>query len=85
MKFPKLRSAYLDLVRSESGELWAELDHPDEAAATWDVFMPSGILVGSVTTPAGCDLLHADRTDILCRFKDSDDVETVRLYRLAAQ
>jgi hypothetical protein len=58
-----------------------ELLHPAEAQ-TWSVFDSTGTFVGDVVTPGGLEITQIGRDWILGLWKDSEDVDYVRMYRL---
>jgi hypothetical protein len=85
--------AFQTLRVDQSGNLWVEhtrlsnypgreLDNTEQQ--TWTVFDPSGALLGDVITPAGLAIAQIGNGWILGVWKDSDDVEHVKLYRLGA-
>ncbi len=85
--------AFQTLHVDQRGNLWVEhtrlsnypereLDNTEQQ--TWTVFDSSGALLGDVTTPAGLAISQIGNGWILGVWKDSDDVEHVKLYRLTA-
>ncbi len=82
--FPTLKPAYTALRVDDAGRVWAERSAADTMPHRWDVFDASGKPLGDVTVPARCSVLQVDKGLLLCRAAtDADDVQTVRVYRLA--
>jgi hypothetical protein len=77
---------YAVLLADPLGNLWVqETRRPGEwgAAAEWSVFDRGGGLVATVRTPAGLTVRQVGPDWILGTVRDADDVEHVRLHRLA--
>lgn len=84
MTFPDTKPAYDGFVAGDGGALWVRrYDQPAiDLPARYDLFDRDGQWLGHVTFPPRFTLLDAGPGHALGVWKDPDDVEYVRLYRL---
>jgi hypothetical protein len=84
MTFPATKPAYDGFIAGDDGALWVRrYDRPaDDLPARYDVFDADGQWLGHVTFPARFTLHHAGPSYSLGVWRDPDDAEHVRLYRL---
>lgn len=84
MTYPATKPAYASFVAGEGQWLWVRrFDQPaTNLPARYDVFDPGGQWLGHVDFPTNFILLHTGAGFALGVWKDSDDVEYVRLYHL---
>ena len=83
ISFPKTLPAFTALKLEPNGGVWVR-DYGDTAQIQrWDSFDRSGRLLGEVDFPAGIEVLEIGGDYVLGRFRDQDDVESVRVYRFA--
>jgi hypothetical protein len=81
ISFPKTLPAFTALKLEPNGRVWVR-EYGDTAQVQhWDSFDRSGRLLGAVDFPAGIEVLEVGADYVLGRFRDQDDVESVRLYR----
>lgn len=81
--YPDLMPAHGQLEVDDEGNLWVQdhaIDH--EVPLRWTIFTPHGRAIGGVTTPARFAIDQAGADFLLGRWRDEDDVDHVRLYRL---
>lgn len=90
--FAESLPAFARILASPDGYLWVQryataaellVTGPSEVAQDeWTVFDPEGRWLGTVATPAGLHLHAIGHDEILGVWKDSLDVEYVRLHRI---
>jgi hypothetical protein len=89
--------AYSELRVDRTGHLWVRQyepweDAPDRSGpvsvptyasrSSWDVFTPRGVWLGRVELPAGFTVLEIGSDYVVGIWRNADDIEFVRLYRL---
>jgi hypothetical protein len=80
---PDRLPAFGALRVDDGGNLWVEkFPFPGEPPTEWEVFDPSGRLLGAVTLPARFVPKHIGNDFVLGVWKTENDVEVVRMYRL---
>lgn len=80
---PEVVAPYDGLVVDSEGDLWVRrFRRPSHARDAWVVFDPTGKLLGTVTMPAGLELLDVGPDFIVARSTDAWDVERVGVYAL---
>lgn len=82
LPFPRTKPAFDALHADAQGRLWARVAGDSMQAAKWEVFAPTGVWLGTVTTPAGLAVLEIGRDYLLGRTKDEDGVDIVQLFRM---
>jgi hypothetical protein len=82
MPIPKTMPAYLDLAVDRLGNLWVEDYRAADEAPRWTVFDSAGRMLGTVATPRSLRIDEIGDDYLLGVFRDSLDVEHVRLHRL---
>jgi hypothetical protein len=84
MTYPETKPAYDGFVVGDNGALWVRrYDQPAiDLPSRYDLFDRDGQWLGHVTFPPRFSLLDAGPGYALGVWKDPDDVEYVRLYRL---
>lgn len=71
------------LLGDTEGNIWVEsYGEPDDTASTWSVFSGDGRWLTDVEVPGGGRILEIGSTYLLGVWRDSLDVEQVRLYDL---
>jgi hypothetical protein len=82
--YPATKPAYEGFVSGTDGRLWVlRYDQPaTDRAVRYEVFDPNGQWLGHVTLPPAFALQEAGEGYALGVWKDADDVEFVRLYKL---
>ena len=86
MPIPERRPAYDRLRVSASGHIWARhylLESDPAATPRWDVFALGGEYLGVVDTPPGLEITTILDHAVAGVFRDSLDVEYVRVHRLS--
>lgn len=83
ISYPKTMPAFSALMLESNGNAWVREYGDSTKVQHWDVFDRSGRLLGAVDFPAGIDVFEIGSDYVLGRFRDQDDVESVRLYRFA--
>jgi hypothetical protein len=63
------------------GEGWGQ-SRVLSTPTAWRVFDPSGIWLGTVTLPARFNPMDIGKDYVLGLWRDEDDVEHIRIYRL---
>jgi len=83
MPFPGTAPAFGALLTDDQGRVWVG-DSPlfADSARKWSVFTPAGAEVATLRTPPGLAVLQAGDGFVLGLWKDEDDVEHVRVYRI---
>ena len=82
-KYPATLPFVSSLLVDSEGHLWAqEVPPPGEERATYAVFDPSGRFLGRVTMPGDFRAASIGADAVYGVWKDADDVEHVRAYRL---
>ena len=83
MAVPETRPAYGALAVDRRGDVWVSTYSPTaEPARAWYVFSPDGRWLGEIRMPERFSVLDIGDDWILGVWRDSLDVERVRLYRL---
>jgi hypothetical protein len=83
--YPKTMPAFAGLTADAEGDVWVqETRRPGEwkEGARWTVFGPSGGVVATVRTPPGLTVHQIGPDWILGTYRDEDQIEHVRLYRV---
>lgn len=84
-ELPEYRPAFQHFLVSTEGDLWAERlarwDRADDARV-WDVFSSDGRWLGPTSIPARVALMEIAGDRVLTRWRDSLDVQHLRVYRL---
>lgn len=81
--FPSTMPPYDRVVADSDGNLWLSDYRPVRRdRATWRVFSPDGILLGSVAAPAQFEVTQIGTDFILGHWIDEMDVEHIRMYAL---
>ena len=84
MRVPEAMPAYRDLRVDRSGSLWVEEYRvTDDEAPRWTVFDSAGRVLGTIGTPRGLRVDEIGDDYLLGVFRDSLDVEHVRLHAIA--
>lgn len=84
VQVPERLPAFERLMVDDGGSLWVQrMPWPGAVPAEWDVFDGEGRMIGTVTMPAGFRATHIGSDFVLGVWTDEDDVEYVRMYRLA--
>ena len=84
MTVPGTMPAYRDLRVDRTGNLWVEeYRTTDDEAPRWTVFDSTGRLLGSIATPRALRLDEINDDHLLGVFRDSLDVEHVRVHRIS--
>ena len=83
ISFPKTLPAFTALKLEPNANIWAREYGDTMAVQHWDAFDRAGRLLGVVDFPGGMDVLEIGADYVLGRFRDQDDVESLRLYRFA--
>lgn len=82
-KYPATLPFVSSLLVDSEGHLWAqEVPPPGDDTATYAVFDESGLLLGRVTMPEDFRVGSVGADAVYGVWKDADDVEHVRAYRL---
>jgi hypothetical protein len=83
MPFPETAPAFGALLTDDGGRVWVG-DSPlfADSARKWSVFTPAGAEVATLRTPPGLEVMQAGDGFVLGTWKDEDDVERVRVYRI---
>jgi hypothetical protein len=83
MPFPGTAPAFGALLADDEGRVWVG-DSPlsADSARKWSVFTPAGAEVATLRTPPGLEVMQAGDGFVLGKWKDEDDVERVRVYRI---
>lgn len=77
------RPAYDDLIAAGDGGVWVrQYEYPTDSAAVWDVFDARGLYRGVVRLPTRLTVYSADSRRVLGVWRDSLDLEHVRVYRV---
>lgn len=80
---PEHLPAFERLLVDDEANLWVQRTAwPGDAPADWDVFRGDGTMRGTVRMPAGFRATHVGADFVLGVWKDENDVEHVRMYRL---
>jgi len=75
--------AYDALIAAKDGGAWARhSEYPADSAAVWDVFDARGLYRGVVRMPTRLTVFSADSRRVLGVWRDSLDIEHVRVYRV---
>ena len=83
MDVPPTRPAFGDLLVDDAGNLWAaEYARWPRFPRHWTVLDPTGRWLGTVAMPDGFRPLHAGTDRVLGVWRDTMDVERVRVYAL---
>ncbi len=84
--YPGVLPTFDAMLRDETGALWLRNDvgpvQRDSIPRQWTVFDPRGTWLGEVQLPRRVEVQQITRDRILGIWKDDDEVEHVRLYRL---
>ncbi len=84
MTVPQAMPAYGELKVDRSGNLWVEeYRTTDDAPLRWTVFDSSGRVLGTLGMPSGLRVDEIGDDYVLGVFRDSLDVEHVRLHAIA--
>jgi hypothetical protein len=83
LPFPATHPAFTGLVVASTGEVWAREHGDSTKAQRWHLFTPTGALTATIEMPAGVEPLDIGRDYLLAKFRNEDDVESVRVYRFA--
>ncbi|HKJ91932.1 MAG TPA: hypothetical protein VJ957_02135 [Longimicrobiales bacterium] len=79
---PDVLPAYARILAADDGRIWARRFTADPlAAATWDVYARNGEWKGAVKMPHGFAAMAISANRVAGVWRDSLDVEYVRLYR----
>lgn len=81
LSFPPSHPAFTGLLVASNGEVWAREYGDSTKAQRWNIFTPTGALVATIEIPVGVEPLEIGRDYLLAKFRDDDDVESVRVYR----
>lgn len=84
---PAKRPAYARFLTGPRGSLWVESYQArhETYPTVYEVFDSAGQWLGPVTLPARFKALQVDERFLLGTWKDADDVEHVRLFRMTAR
>lgn len=80
--FPGLAPAYHRLSIDTDGTIWAQVWSPKDGPTEWDLFRPSGELIGSVSGPANLDLMDIFENHIVAWSRGDAGIESVVVHRL---
>lgn len=81
---PDRLPAFARILADDEGNLWVQRTKwPGYVPTEWDVFDPEGTMRGTLAMPAGFHPTHIGGDFVLGVWKDEDNVEYVRMYRLA--
>jgi hypothetical protein len=84
VQVPERLPAFERLLVDDDGNLWVQqTPWPGAVPPRWDVFDGQGRMLGTVTMPAGFRATHISPDFVLGVWTDEDDVEYVRMHRLA--
>lgn len=84
MPIPETAPAYGGIAADDGGNLWVYgYPLPGDTISAALVFDSTGVLLGGVVRPRGLALTHIGTDFVLGIWRDENDVEYVRLYRLA--
>ena len=70
---------------SDGGNIWDAEYHGREEPRQWNVYDPSGRYLGKVTTPARFAVAEIGEDYVLGGWRDEDDVDHIRMYRLESR
>ena len=86
-QWPRARPAYSSLLPGPGGSLWVKgyQARHETTPGVYQIFDSAGQWMGALTLPARFSARQIGDAFILGTWRDPDDVEHVRLYRLAAQ
>lgn len=71
------------LIIGTDHHVWLRRYAPEwERGETWDVFTPDGVWLGPITMPTPFLLTHAGSEHVAGIWRDADDVNYARVYRL---
>jgi hypothetical protein len=85
VEIPGSRPAYSKLLLDAAGYVWAAQSHgrtQSETVVGWEVFSPEGEWLGTMSTPAGFDILEIGKDYVLGVRRDERDVEHVEVRQL---
>ena len=82
--FPKWKPAYADLLAGPGGSLWVRrYSEPDQPVPVYfEVFDSTGRWLGGVRMPSGFDPARITVGAVVGTWRDENDVQHVRVYRL---
>jgi hypothetical protein len=84
MTVPTAMPAYQDLTVDRAGNLWVEEYRvTDDEAPSWTVFDTAGRMMGTIRTPRALRIDEINDDFLLGVFRDSLDVEQVRMHRIS--
>jgi hypothetical protein len=82
--FPKWKPAYAGLLAGAEGSIWVRrYSEPDQSAPVdFEVFDSTGRWLGGVRMPSGFDPARITAGAVVGTWRDENDVQHVRVYRL---
>lgn len=78
------RSAHAGIAVASTGDVWVARAWEYEGQGIWDVFDANGRFQGSVQAPVALQITDVGETYLLGTVRDSQGVQSVHLYDLAA-
>jgi hypothetical protein len=84
VQLPTKAPAFTALLPARDGSLWVEQDpRPWTPTRQYLVFDSAGVLIGRVAVPRQLRVYQADDAFIVGRWRDPDQADQVRLYRIS--
>ena len=83
LEWPKVYPAYARLMVDGSDSLWIEeYPIPGRDIRQWSIHANSGARIAMISLPKGFRLLEAGRDYVLGVWRDQDDVDYIKVYKL---
>jgi hypothetical protein len=82
---PRTLPPVLDMMMTESGEVWLQRSHRFERNAVWARLGPDGVVRDEVVIPASYRVLAPDRDFVWATTADQDGLETLHKCRIGAR
>ncbi|HVT43401.1 MAG TPA: 6-bladed beta-propeller, partial [Thermoanaerobaculia bacterium] len=83
LPFPGTMPPYDRAIADSEGNVWLSDYRPARhEPATWRVFSPDGVFLGSIDAPAQFEVIQIGTDFILAHWSDEMDVEHIRVYAL---
>jgi hypothetical protein len=83
-EYPEEMPAYSSFEADTEGHVWIQAYTAQVAATSeWGIFAPTGAWLGQLELPSSLSIFEIGADYILGRWRDTDGIEQVRVYRLA--
>lgn len=83
LPFPSIMPPYDRAIADSEGYVWLSDYNPARhQPATWRVFSPDGVFLGSIDTPAQFEVIQIGTDFVLAHWNDEMGVEHIRVYAL---